>query len=63
MESVPNPRIGPIRKARLGVEADALDRAFWAELTPDERVERTWEISLQQFLLQGGDPGVLSRPG
>lgn len=55
MAPAKSPNIGPIRKARLGPEADALDREFWAALTPDERVERTWELSLHQWLLQGGD--------
>ena len=45
-----------IRRARLGPEADALDRADWAALTPDERVEAVWTLSVLQWSLQGWNP-------
>jgi hypothetical protein len=46
-----------IRKARLGTEDDRLDREFWANLPPDERVEETWQLTLELWELKGWDPG------
>jgi len=45
-----------IRKARLGPEDDRLDREFWAGLTPEERVEETWQLTLELWELKGWDP-------
>jgi len=51
-----------VRKARLGSpEEEALDRAFWADLTPEERVLETWRLSLELWEMKGwdaGEPGV-----
>ena len=46
-----------IRKARLGAEDERLDREFWAELTPDERILETWRLSLELWAMKGWDPG------
>ncbi len=53
-----------VNKARLGPEDEALDRAFWARLTPAERMEETWRITLELWALKGWDPGEpgLRRP-
>ena len=46
-----------IRKAKLGPEADRLDREFWAGMTSAERVEETWRLTLELWELNGWDPG------
>ena len=46
-----------IRRARLGPEADRLDREFWAQLTPDERLLETWRLSLELWRMKGWDRG------
>jgi len=46
-----------IRKAKLGPEADRLDREFWAGMTSGERVEETWRLTLELWELKGWDPG------
>lgn len=50
-----------LNKARLGEEDDRLDREFWAQLTPDERVEETWRLTVELWELKGwdiGEPGL-----
>jgi len=46
-----------IRKAKLGPEADRLDREFWAGMTSGERVEETWRLTLGLWELKGWDAG------
>ncbi|MEK7331279.1 MAG: hypothetical protein AAB290_04105 [Candidatus Eisenbacteria bacterium] len=46
-----------VQKARLGEEADRIDREFWARLSPDERVEETWRLSLELWQFKGWDAG------
>lgn len=50
------PSIRSVRKLRLGVESDEADREFWAEMTPDERMNETWLLSLELWQLKGWDP-------
>lgn len=45
-----------IRRARLGPEAEALSRADWLALTPDQRVEAVWQVTVLQWSLQGWNP-------
>jgi hypothetical protein len=45
------------KKAFMGPEADRMDREFWAQLTPDERVEETWRLSLELWRFKGWDAG------
>jgi hypothetical protein len=52
-----NPRITSVRKTRMGEESDRADRAFWAAMTPDERVLECWRLALEQWELKGWDPG------
>jgi hypothetical protein len=53
-----------VRRATLGPEDERLDREFWAALTPEERVEETWRLTLEIWELKGWDPGEpgLRRP-
>jgi len=46
-----------IRKAKLGPEADRLDREFWAGMTSGERIEETWRLTLELWELKGWDSG------
>ncbi len=46
-----------IRKARLGVEAECLDREFWAQMSPDERVKEAWRLSLEPWEMKAWDAG------
>jgi hypothetical protein len=46
-----------LRKLRQGEEAERADREFWAQLTPAERVEETWRLTLELWELKGWDPG------
>jgi len=47
-----------IRKASLGsAEEERLDRAFWAQLTPNERLLETWRLSLELWQMKGWDQG------
>jgi hypothetical protein len=45
-----------IRKARQGPEEAALDRAYWAALTPEQRIELVWELTVEQWRMRGWDP-------
>lgn len=46
-----------IRKARFGAEDERLDREFWAQMSPDERVLETWRLSLELWAMKGWDAG------
>ena len=46
-----------IQKAWLGPEAGRIDREYWTRLTPDERVETAWQISLELWWFKGWDTG------
>jgi hypothetical protein len=46
-----------VRKAHIGADDDRLDREFWAQLTPDERLLETWRLSLELWQMKGWDPG------
>jgi hypothetical protein len=46
-----------IRKARFGAEDERLDREFWAQLSPDERILETWRLSLELWEMKGWDAG------
>lgn len=50
-------RVITIQKARIGEEADRIDREFWGRLSPDERVEETWRLSLELWQFKGWDAG------
>lgn len=45
-----------VRVARQGPEEEALDRAFWATLTPERRIELVWELTVEQWRMRGWDP-------
>ena len=49
------PRI-TLQMARLGPEADLLDRDFWAAMTSEERVAETWSLTLELWEMKGWDP-------
>jgi hypothetical protein len=34
-----------------------MDREFWAAMTPDERVEEAWRLTLEIWEMKGWDPG------
>jgi hypothetical protein len=53
-----------VRRAKLGPEDERLDREFWAAMTPAERVEEAWRLTLEIWELKGWDPGEpgLRRP-
>jgi hypothetical protein len=53
-----------VTKAAPGPEEERLDRAFWAAMTPDERVELAWQMTLEIWELKGWNPGEpgLRRP-
>ncbi len=56
-----NPRITSTRKLRLGAESDQADREFWASLTPEQRIEETWRLTVELWELKGwdiGEPGL-----
>lgn len=44
-----------VQKARVGPEADRIDREFWSRMSPDERVEAAWELSLELWRFKGWD--------
>jgi hypothetical protein len=46
-----------VRKARLGPEDERLDREFWERLSPADRVEETWRLTLELWELKGWDAG------
>lgn len=47
-----------IHKVRMGSEEEKrLDRAFWAQITPNERLEETWRLSLELWQMKGWDQG------
>jgi hypothetical protein len=46
-----------LRKARLGPEEERLDREFWAEVDPSDRVEVAWNLTLELWALKGWDAG------
>ena len=47
-----------IHKARIGSEEEKrLERAFWAQLTPNERLLETWRLSLELWQMKGWDQG------
>jgi hypothetical protein len=56
-----NPRISSTRKLRLGAESDQADREFWASLTPEQRVEETWRLSVELWEVNGWDIGEPGR--
>ena len=43
-----------IRRARFGEEDERLDREFWEQMAPEERVEETWRLSLELWEMKGG---------
>jgi len=50
-----------VRVCRTKDEAEAADREWWAALTPDERLELTWQLSEQLYRLRGefnDEPGI-----
>jgi len=57
MEPAAKPRPVTVRRARLGAEESALDREYWTRLTPEERIEETWRLTVEQWTFQGWDPG------
>lgn len=46
-----------LRRVRMGEEEERLDREFWDQLSPAERLEQTWELSLELWRFKGWDPG------
>jgi hypothetical protein len=46
-----------IRSGHLGPETESMDRLFWAAMTPDERVEEAWRLTLEIWEMKGWDPG------
>jgi hypothetical protein len=56
-------RITSTRKLRQGEAAEQADRDFWASLTPAERLDETWRLSLELWEFKGwntGEPGLRS---
>ncbi len=50
-----------VRLFQSMAEHDAADPAWWAGLTPEERVELTWQLSEDLYRLRGefvDDPGL-----
>jgi hypothetical protein len=50
-----------LRVCRNAAEAEAADREWWAALTPDERLELTWQLSEDLYRLRGefsDEPGI-----
>ena len=50
------------RKTTLEEQAGAFDREFWANLSPEERMERVWTLSYQAWKMAGKLPGEEGRP-
>jgi hypothetical protein len=49
------PREITVRKARLGEEDARLDREYWSQLPPEQRVLETWRLSLELWRWKGWD--------
>ena len=47
------PKQREVRVYASNAEADAADRAYWLSLTPDERIELTWQMSEELWRLRG----------
>jgi hypothetical protein len=50
-----------VRVRRTKDEAEAADREWWAALTPEQRLELTWQLSEQLYRLRGefnDEPGI-----
>jgi hypothetical protein len=50
-----------VRRALLGEEDARIDREFWDQIPPDERVLETWRLSLELWEMKGwkvGEPGL-----
>lgn len=52
----PRRAIQSVRKLRLGEESERADREFWAAMTPDERMNETWLLSVELWQMKGWDP-------
>ncbi len=51
------------RKLRQGEAAEEADGEYWAALTPAERLNETWRLSLELWEFKGwdaGEPGLRS---
>jgi hypothetical protein len=49
------------RKTTLAALDDAFDRAFWARLSPSEKLEEAWRLSEELWEFSGrgsGEPGL-----
>jgi hypothetical protein len=46
-----------LRQARLGPEDERLDHQFWERLSPEERVQEAWNLSLELWEFKGWDAG------
>jgi hypothetical protein len=42
-----------VRVFGSAAEAEAADREYWRSLTPDERIELTWQMSEELWRLRG----------
>jgi hypothetical protein len=50
-----------VRVCRNKGEAEAADREWWAALTPEQRLELTWQLSEELYRLRGefnDEPGI-----
>lgn len=50
-----------VRVCRTKDEAEAADREWWAALTPEQRLELTWQLSEELYRLRGefnDEPGI-----
>ena len=50
-----------VRVCRNKGEAEAVDREWWAALTPEQRLELTWQLSEELYRLRGefnDEPGI-----
>jgi hypothetical protein len=45
------------RKVTLATLDDAFDRAFWAGLSPSEKLAEAWRLSEELWRFTGRDPG------
>jgi hypothetical protein len=36
---------------------DSFDRAFWAAMSPSDRLEAVWDLTLEYLAWRGGDAG------
>jgi hypothetical protein len=50
-----------IRVSRTPAEAEKADRDFLRQLTPEDRILLTWQLSKEQWELKGADESRLSR--